>query len=122
MTARDIQLAVTLAIMSATSVAGELPPKYSQKALLKNWAVTRCLAEAYSDQTSKDDANASAAAYLERGKQPMEAYEKLDELAIRYAKLNYGSVSGSRLNTMKCIDLFNSKELDELAGKLSRAK
>ena len=45
-----------------------------------------------------------------------------ERLAIRYAKLNYGSVSGSRLNTMKCIDLFNSKELDELAGKLSRAK
>lgn len=74
------------------------------------------------NQTSKDDAYASAAAYLERGKQPMEAYEKLDELAIRYAKLTYGSVSGSKLNTMKCIDLFNSKELDELAGKLSRAK
>lgn len=122
MTVRDIQLAIALAIVSAVSSASEVPPKYSQKVLIKNWALSRCLAEAYSDQMSKDDANASAAAYLESGKQPIEAYEKVSELAVKYAKLNYGSVSGSKLNTMKCIDLFNSKELDSLAGKLSRAK
>jgi hypothetical protein len=122
MSLRGIQLAVALAILSAVSAASEAPPKYSQKALMKNWALSRCLAEAYSDQSSKDDANATAGAYLESGKQPIEAYEKLGEMAVRYAKLNYGGASGSKLNTMKCIDLFNSKELDALADKLSRAR
>lgn len=122
MIAQRILLAAALSIGSGVSAASDVSPKYAQKALLKNWAMSRCLAEAYSDQSSKDDANASAAAYLESGNQPIEAYEKLGELAVKYAKLNYGSVSGSKLNTMKCIDLFNSKELDALASRLSRAK
>ncbi len=96
--------------------------KYSQKTLLKNWALSVCLAKISKDVSERDDANATASAYLEFGRQPIEAYDALRELTEKYAKRKYDSVIKSELNTMKCIDLFHSEELDNLAGKLSRRK
>jgi hypothetical protein len=97
-------------------------PKYSQKALLKNWALSVCLAQVAKDTTARADANATAAAYLEYGHQPVEAYDQIRTLVDEYAARKYGGSVESEFNTMKCIDLFNSKELDRLAGKLSRAR
>lgn len=95
---------------------------YSQKALLKNWALSRCLAHVYSDARTKADADATASAYLESGRQPLEAYSALSELVNKYANRQYAGSIKSEFNTMKCIDLFQSQELDKLAGKLSKAK
>ena len=95
---------------------------YSQKTLLKNWAFSRCLGQVYKDEKTKDDANSSAAAYLEYGHQPITAYEKLDVLVARYASRKYSGSVDSQFNTMKCIDLLYSKELDELVGKLLSKK
>ena len=95
---------------------------YSQKTLLKNWALSVCLAKIAKDAVAREDANATASAYLEFGQQPLEAYEELGKLAERYANRKYGGMVKSDFNTMKCIDLFHSKELDRLAGKLSRTR
>lgn len=94
--------------------------KYSQKVLLKNWAMSVCLAKIATDKTARADANATASAYLEYGKQPIEAYDALRELALKFAARKYGGSIKSEFNTMKCIDLYNSKELDELATKISK--
>ena len=93
---------------------------YSQKTLLKNWAFSVCLAEISKDANERDDANATASAYLEFGQQPLEAYYALRDLAKSYANRKYSGSIKSEFNTMKCIDLYNSKELDNLAEKLSR--
>lgn len=95
---------------------------YSQKALLKNWAFSRCLGEVYSDEKTKEDANATASAYLEFGRQKMEAYEALSELVGKYANRKYAGSIASDFNTMKCIDLFNSGDLERLATKLSKRR
>ena len=95
---------------------------YSQKTLLKNWALSRCLGQVYTDGKTKEDANASASAYLEFGRQPLEVYETLSHLIDKYANKKYAGSVHSSFNTMKCIDLFHSKELDELASKFSAAK
>jgi hypothetical protein len=92
----------------------------SQKALLKDWALSRCLALSFPDAAIKTDASATAAAYLERGKQPIEAYEALDRLAEQFASRTYTGSSGSSFNTMKCIDLFHSEQLEHLASQLVR--
>lgn len=96
--------------------------KYSQKTLLKNWALSVCLAKISEDPRAKEDANATASAYLEFGRQPLEAYDALRTLADEYAHRKYGGSIQSDFNTMKCIDLFHSKELDRLTSKLSRTK
>ncbi len=92
--------------------------EYSQKTLLKNWAFCVCLASVSKDRDTIDDANATASAYLEFGKQPIESYNALRKLSEQYAKLKYGGSIKSEFNTMKCIDLFHSKELDKLVNKL----
>lgn len=93
---------------------------YSQKTLLKNWALSVCLARIAKTQDAKDDANAAAAAYMEFGKQQMGAYEALRELVGRYAERTYAGAVPSEWNTMKCIDLLHSQELDALATRLAR--
>jgi len=110
-----------LLFSSQQAIAQEAATRtYSQKALLKNWALSRCLAQVYADSTTKDDANATAAAYLEFGRQPMEAYEAATRLIDQYARRSYSGSVKSNFNTMKCIDLFHSVELERLASKFSK--
>ncbi|MCS0628151.1 type VI secretion system amidase immunity protein Tai4 [Telluria mixta] len=93
---------------------------YSQKDLLKNWALSTCLAIVATDPALRADANATASAYMEFGHQAPEAYAALRELAENYAARRYsGSVEG-RFDTMKCIDLFHSRELNSLATRLAK--
>jgi hypothetical protein len=93
---------------------------YSQKDLLKNWALSTCLAIVVTDPALRADANATASAYMEFGHQAPEAYAALRELAENYAARRYsGSVEG-RFDTMKCIDLFHSRELNSLATRLAK--
>lgn len=44
-----------------------LTTQYSQSELLKNWALSHCLALVYKDDVVKNDARATASAYLEYG-------------------------------------------------------
>jgi hypothetical protein len=111
----------TLAL-AQQAYAQEETGKYSQKMLLKNWALSRCLGQVYADEKTKEDANATAGAYLEFGRQPIESYEALSGLIDEYANRKYAGSIQSDFNTMKCIDLFNSEELEKLVSKLSRAK
>lgn len=87
---------------------------YPQDMLLKNWALSRCLAKSYDEQAVRNDANATASAYLEYGKQSIEVYNQLDELVDKYVSLTYGGSVRSNFNTMKCIDLYHSKELQQM--------
>lgn len=97
-------------------------PKYSQKTLLKNWALSRCLGQVYLNGKPAEDANASASAYLEFGRQPIQAYEAVRVIVDKYANKKYAGSVRSEFNTMKCIDLFHSKELDVLSSKYSALK
>jgi hypothetical protein len=99
-----------------------LDQRYSQKALLKNWALSVCLAEVAQDAKTRADANETASAYLEFGRQQIEAYDMLKELVKKFADRKYEGSIKSEFNTMKCIDLFYSIELDRLTAKLSKKK
>ncbi|NHZ44061.1 hypothetical protein F1609_28420 [Massilia sp. CCM 8693] len=93
---------------------------YSQKNLLKNWTLSACLAMNANDAATKADANATASAYMEFGRQRIEAYDALRKLARKYASLSYSGAVPSEFNTMKCIDLFHSSELDRLVTQLTK--
>ncbi|MGC4096853.1 MAG: T6SS amidase immunity protein Tai4 family protein [Nitrospira sp.] len=110
---------VPLTLVQAATSPFEDPATatYSQKTLLKNWALSVCLAKVAKNAELKEDANATASAYMEFGKQPIEAYDALHDLADRYAHRKYSGAVQSEFNTMKCIDLLHSKELEALAGK-----
>lgn len=113
---------------ASTSTSTQKNPiaTYSQQLLLKNWALSICLANISSDEKAIKDASATASAYLEFGKQDLEAYDELRVLVKKYANLKYGAKPDlgqppPELNTMKCIDLFHSKELDALTRRLAKA-
>jgi len=93
-----------------------------QKMLMKNWALSTCFARIAEDQATKADAGLTASAYLENSQQDLEDFDKIDKLVEKYLAKKYGGSVASNYNTMKCVDLFHSKELDRLAGKLVRRR
>jgi type VI secretion system (T6SS) amidase immunity protein Tai4 len=95
---------------------------YSQKTLLKNWALSRCLGRVATDEKSRGDAYATAAAYLEFGHQGMDVYKKLGVLIDKYAGKSYHGSIQSDFNTMKCIDLFHSKGLDQFVNQATKRR
>lgn len=100
---------------------------YSQKTLLKNWALSVCFAQITNDEKAVSDASATASAYLEFGKQDLDAYDELRSLVKKYVNLEYSAKpdigqTPPALNTMKCIDLFHSHELDRLTRRLTKKK
>ncbi len=107
-------LSLSVCLVQQASAHTSLTEHYSQEMLLKNWALSRCLAKTYDDEKVRDDANATASAYLEYGKQSIETYNQLDELVDKYVNLAYGGSVKSDFNTMKCIDLYHSKELRKM--------
>ena len=96
---------------------------YTQQELLKNWAFSFCTGIVWSkkgvDQVS-DDGYKTASAYLEYSNAPETAFDSLRKLAEKYAHMAYdGSVAGE-FNTMKCIDLFHSQELDKTVKQYAK--
>lgn len=88
--------------------------------LLKSWTLSRCLARAFNDEAVKADATATAAVYLEMGKQPIESYEKINVLITHALQQHAMSSTGKDLRTLKCMDLYGSRELDRLVLSLTR--
>ncbi len=92
-----------------------------QKKIYKNWVLSRCISKIAADEKLKQDALNSASAYLEQSDLPVEAFTNSDPLIDTFLLRNYqGSIPGA-FNTKKCIDLFNSDELEQLYLK-ERAK
>lgn len=126
---RSFVLAASL-MLAAPSSADETSTKaarpatdtYSQRDLLKNWALSACLAMVATDEQTKADANATAGAYMEYGRQGIEAYEELRKLAETYAMRHYAGSDSGEFNTMKCIDLFHSADLNRLVIRLAKEK
>ena len=106
-------LALTLCVACARGPG--VAEQNTQVAILKKWALSRCLAKASGDSPAGDDAAKTAAAYLEMGEAGIEVYEKLDALAGGYLAREYSGSVKSNYNTMKCLDLYDSDELDKLA-------
>ncbi|WP_082485892.1 MULTISPECIES: T6SS amidase immunity protein Tai4 family protein [unclassified Acidovorax] len=96
--------------------------QYSQKTLLKNWALSICLAQVAQDERTAQDAASTAGAYLEFGHQDLVVYEQIRALVAKYVALQYGGSVPSEFKTMKCIDLFHSKELDQLTARATVKK
>lgn len=94
--------------------------EYSAVQYLKNFALSVCLSDGYKSEEVVKDSSAAAGGYLELGGFPMEAYEEAAALGKKFLAREYKSVHGEKLTLMKCIDLFHSKELDQLARKYNQ--
>ena len=93
---------------------------YTPAQYLKNFALSTCLAYGLDEKEAKAEANAASGGYLELGSFSFEAHEAAAALARAFLAKPYQSKHGGKLTVMKCIDLFHSKELEQLAQKYQR--
>jgi uncharacterized protein YceK len=91
--------------------------KYSPMQYLKNYALCTCIADGFESNEVIRDAAAGARGYLEFGELPLEAYTEATLLGRKFIEKEYKSITGEKLILMKCIDYYNSKELNELAKR-----
>jgi len=105
-------------ITSFSSVAQNKTTIKNEKEIYKSWVLSRCLSFIANDEIQKQDALNTASAYLESSALPVDDFLKSGDLIQQYISLKYqGSIAGT-FNTKKCIDLFNSNELNELYEEL----
>lgn len=89
----------------------------AQRALLKDWALARCIGRGLGPGKAQDDAYASAAALLERGDYGVEIYNRVDALVDTQLARRYGgSVPGDYV-TLKCLDLHRGAVLDRAVAR-----
>lgn len=112
--------AFVVTILAAGAKIADGRVEYSPAQYLKNFALSRCIAEGYKSEEVVKDSSAAAGGYLELGSSPIEAYREADSLAQKFLAKDYQGKSGEKLTLMKCIDLFHSAELDQLAKRYGR--
>ncbi len=100
--------------------AEELKTADNQIKLFKYWSLARCgaaVSKQAGSQPLQEDWSNTASAYLEYMTVPLEANEAAETLVQEFLKTTRSGSTGGSYETMKCIDLFNSKELDALAAQ-----
>jgi type VI secretion system (T6SS) amidase immunity protein Tai4 len=85
--------------------------RYDEAGLLRNYALSQCVAHAYTAGEVVEDARAAAGAYLEQGHVEPAAYEATVKIVEKQLKQSYPGKSGKQLQLMKCIDLLHGSEL-----------
>lgn len=107
-----MKLVLALLVFAAPLAGAQRADLGAQRALLKDWVLSRCIGRGLGPGKTREDAYASAAALLERGAFDIDAYNRLDvtidaQLAGRYG----GSIPGDFV-MLKCLDLYHGPALD----------
>lgn len=113
---------IFLSSLAATpaNADGSLIRSYSNSVLLKNYALSQCVARAYKSQDVKEDGLSVADAYVQFGHVEIEAYGEVVALAEKWLEKKYESHHNKPLHLMKCIDLYHSQALQALVNKYTK--
>jgi hypothetical protein len=118
-----LSVACGLTLVSSACFGDGVEKKpYTPIQYLKNYALSACIADGYQSKEVVNDASAGANGYKELGSLDIDAYNEVAVLGRKFLAKEYLSQSGEKLILMKCIDLYQSKELDGLARKYARQK
>lgn len=86
---------------------------------LKDFAFCQCLQHVYkSDSIFIRDGSSSG--YFETGSYSIDVYNTIDSITKVFSTKIYKSKEGHPLGIMKCLDFYNSKELDELTRQFDK--
>ena len=117
---RLIALLMAISIASCTEIESKNPAHDNQKKLFKNWVLSRCLSYIFQDKEQRQDALNTASAYLEQSTFSVEQLLSSEPLIKSFLSRKYqGSIKGT-FNIKKCIDLYNSQQLDDLYKNLKK--
>ncbi|EPW3922190.1 hypothetical protein CIW64_14210 [Enterobacter cloacae] len=97
-------LLIVLALNTSAVYAQTLPDVsvFSQQQIFENWVQNRCIGKIAESKSLKDDAEASAAAWLEASDLPAENFEKADKMIISLLKEKVGGTAPGHYQVLKC--------------------
>lgn len=103
-------LLLILAINAPAVYAQTLPDvsAFSQQQIFENWVQNRCISKIADSKSLKDDAEASAAAWLEASNLPAENFEKADKVIVSLLKEKVGGTEPGQYQVLKCSLIANS--------------
>ena len=114
-----------LLAISNQSLADKHPFKTAnEETLFRNFSLAICTGMAY-EKFSKEiatDTGKAATGYREYSHIDLQAYEESRKLVNKWLKKDYQSKHGGQIDIMKCIDLYNSKELIRLFKRFDPCK
>jgi hypothetical protein len=98
---------------TSTAIPGSDSAIFKERAMLKNYAFCRCIVQqAPNDSLLRHDG--SLGGYVEIGSYNEKAYSTIDSFVSKQKFEKYRSKNKVPLSLMKCLDLYNSKELMNL--------
>ena len=109
-------LLLILALNASVVYAQKLPDvsAFSQQQILENWVQNRCISKIAGSKSLKDDAEASAAAWLEASDLPAENFEKADKVIVSLLKEKVGGTEPGQYQVLKCSLIANSDAIRPL--------
>ena len=109
-------LLLVLALNASVVYAQTLPDvsAFSQQQIFENWVQNRCISKIADSKSLKDDAEASAAAWLEASNLPAENFEKADKVIVSLLKEKVGGTEPGNYQVLKCSLIANSDAIRSL--------
>lgn len=110
--------------VAATPASAESGATLSQGQILKNYALTACLGDGLApfSQELKADAADVEGVYLSQISFDMRAYKSVVELGLRFLEKSIPNRDGKKLTIMKCINFYQSAELDQLVKRFENER
>lgn len=116
---RIIMVFMALCLSASGFGQGLTPEELAAERLkLKNYAFCECLGFVYKEYDSLWIRDGSTAGYFETSDYAIEVYDTLRSRAEAFSRKVYKSYNNSPLGLMKCLDFYNSTELDSLLRSL----
>ena len=109
-------LLLVLALNASVVYAQTLPDvsAFSQQQIFLNCLQNRCVGKIADSKSLKDDAEASAAAWLEASNLPAENFEKADKVIVSLLKEKVGGTEPGNYQVLKCSLIANSDAIRSL--------
>lgn len=109
-------LLFVLAFVASAANAQTLPDisTFSQQQIFENWVQNRCIGKIADSKSLKEDADASAAAWLEASNLPADNFEKADEVIVSLLKQKVGGTEPGHYQILKCTLIANSDAIRPL--------
>ena len=102
--------------------ATQKPTAVKEKEYFKKFALAMCFGKSFKHNKLQKDVGRSLNGYREYGRMDLEAYEELRHLVDLWRNKDYSTKDGEQIHIPKCLDLYESKDLDILYQKHTPCK
>jgi len=114
------RLVFILSIILLSSCSGNPVAPVKEEIYFKNYALAVCFSSPFEDKSLGEDVNKAINGYIEKGNLGLEDYEEIRKFVDEWRETkNYESKRGGQINFSKCIDMYNSVDLNELYKELT---